>query len=169
MTALNKQWNYHSLALSHGLMIQRNKQHIKSSRSSKGKTVVTTLYQQTSSWHKRYHVTLVTHWQTLCTGHKINSLGPSDAIWRQKSGSTMAQVMVCCLTAPSHYLNQCWLIISIVLWHSSEVINIRRIEDTNQQSKIEDYIFKTTLRSPKGQWVKHAANNHGSFTPFQPK
>ena len=27
--------------------------------------------------------------------------------WRQRSGSTLAQVMACCLTAPSHYLNQC--------------------------------------------------------------
>ena len=33
-------------------------------------------------------------------------------IWRQRSGSTLAEVMACCLTAPSHYLNQCWLIIS---------------------------------------------------------
>ena len=31
----------------------------------------------------------------------FNSLRPSDAIWRQRSG-------------PSHYLNQCWLIISKV-------------------------------------------------------
>ena len=45
---------------------------------------------------------------------------PSDAIWRHRSGSTLAQVMACCLTAPSHYLNQCWLIISEVLWHSPE-------------------------------------------------
>ena len=44
----------------------------------------------------------------------INSLWPSDAIWRQKSWSTLAQVMACCLMAPSHYLNQCWLIISKV-------------------------------------------------------
>ena len=35
------------------------------------------------------------------------SMWPSDNIWRQKSGSTLAQVMACCLTAPSHYLNQC--------------------------------------------------------------
>ena len=28
------------------------------------------------------------------------------------------QVMACCLTAPSHYLHQCWLIISEVQWHS---------------------------------------------------
>ena len=30
--------------------------------------------------------------------------------------------MACCLTAPSHYLNQCWLIIRGVLWHTSEVL-----------------------------------------------
>ena len=50
----------------------------------------------------------------------VNSLGPSGAIWRQRSGSTLAQVTACCLTAPSHYLNQCWLIISKVEWHSSK-------------------------------------------------
>ena len=42
----------------------------------------------------------------------IDSLRPSDTIWRHRSGSTLAQVMACCLKAPSHYLNQCWLIIS---------------------------------------------------------
>ena len=50
----------------------------------------------------------------------INSLWPSDAIWWERSGSTLAPVMACCLTAPSHYLNQCWLIISKVLWCSCE-------------------------------------------------
>ena len=50
----------------------------------------------------------------------VNSLRPSDAIWRHRSGSTLAQAMACCLTAPSHCLNQCWLIISNVLWHASE-------------------------------------------------
>ena len=49
---------------------------------------------------------------------QINSLWPSDARWRQRFGSTLAQVMDCCLTAPTHYLNQCWLIISEVQWHS---------------------------------------------------
>ena len=57
---------------------------------------------------------------------------PSDTIWRQRSGSTLARVMACCLMAPSHYLNQCWLIISKALWHSSEGIIMRRFEDTNQ-------------------------------------
>ena len=62
----------------------------------------------------------------------INSLGPSDAIWSWRSWSTLVQVKACCLTAPSHYLNQCWLIISKVLWHSPEDIIIRRFEETNQ-------------------------------------
>ena len=47
----------------------------------------------------------------------VNPLRPSDAIWQHRSGSTLAQVMACCLTAPSHYMNKFWLIISKVLWH----------------------------------------------------
>ena len=43
---------------------------------------------------------------------------PGNSIWRHTSGSTLAQVMACCLTAPSHYLNQCWLIVKGILWHS---------------------------------------------------
>ena len=38
----------------------------------------------------------------------------------QGSRSTLAQIMACCLTASSHYLNQCWLMISEVLWHSPD-------------------------------------------------
>ena len=49
---------------------------------------------------------------------ELNSLVPSDAISRQRSGSTLAQEMACCLTTPSHYLNQCCLIISKVEWRS---------------------------------------------------
>ena len=51
---------------------------------------------------------------------QVNSLWPSDVVWRQGSRSTLAQVMACCLTAPSHYLNQCWLMISEVLWYSPD-------------------------------------------------
>ena len=36
----------------------------------------------------------------------LNSLLPTDVIWRQGSRSTLAQVMTCCLTAPIHYLNR---------------------------------------------------------------
>ena len=36
----------------------------------------------------------------------VNSFWPCDAIWWHRSRSTLAQVMACCLMAPSHYLNQ---------------------------------------------------------------
>ena len=50
----------------------------------------------------------------------FNSLWPSDAIWRQGSRSTLAQVMACCLMAPSHYLIQCWLMINEAFCHSPD-------------------------------------------------
>ena len=42
----------------------------------------------------------------------INSLWPSDAIWRQRTRSTLVQVLACCLTAPSLNLKQCRVTIS---------------------------------------------------------
>ena len=47
-----------------------------------------------------------------------NSLWLNDVIWRQGSRLTLVEVMTCCLTAPSHYLNQCWLIFTKVQWCS---------------------------------------------------
>ena len=41
----------------------------------------------------------------------INSLWPCNAWWPRRYESTLVQVMACCLTATSHYLNQCWLAI----------------------------------------------------------
>ena len=61
----------------------------------------------------------------------LNSLRPSGAIWQHRSGSTLAQVMACCLMAPSHYLSQCWLIINKVQWHSSEGNFAKDISATN--------------------------------------
>ena len=40
---------------------------------------------------------------------------PTDAIWWHRSGSKLAQVMVCYLTAPSHYLNHVGL--SLIRYH----------------------------------------------------
>ena len=59
--------------------------------------------------------------QCVAREKKINAMWPSDATWWQRSGSILAQVMACCLTTPSHYLNQHWLIISEDLQHSPEV------------------------------------------------
>ena len=72
----------------------------------------------------------------------FNSLWPNDATWRHRSGSRLAQVMACCLMAPSHYLSQCWLIISKVPWHSSLGIIIRRSEVIDQWNRVENFILK---------------------------
>ena len=88
-----------------------------------------------------------------CRCQWVNSLWPSVAIWRHRSGSALVQVMACCRTAPSHYLNLCWLIIGKVPWHSSDGIILRKPEDINQYKKNENYIFKIASRSPRGQWV----------------
>ena len=44
---------------------------------------------------------------------EINSLWPGDAVWWERSVSTLVHVMACCLMAPSHYLNQYWLVIKV--------------------------------------------------------
>ena len=68
-----------------------------------------------------YHYNMVQYntiaYCTAVTFKELNSLWPSDAIQRRRSWSTSSQVMACCLTAPNHYLNQCWLINSKVQWH----------------------------------------------------
>ena len=84
----------------------------------------------------------------------FNSLRPSDAIWRQWSWTTLAQVMACCLTAPSHYLNQCWLIIRGVLWHTSESSFAGIAQGIDSGYEFEKYILKHIFKSPRGQWVK---------------
>ena len=61
------------------------------------------------------------------------ALWPSDAIWRHRSWSTLAWAMACCLTAPSHYLNQCWLIVGTNQWRLSK-INFARDPEIPQPS-----------------------------------
>ena len=53
------------------------------------------------------------------TGHnELTHWGLVTPYDNKRSGSTLAQVMTCCLMA-RNYLNQCWLIISKIQWHSS--------------------------------------------------
>ena len=77
-------------------------------------------------------------------GLYINSLSPSDAIWWQWSWTTLAQVMACCLMAPSHYLNQCWRIISEVYWHSGN--QLMTISQEMPQPSITKISLKNTYQ-----------------------
>ena len=69
-----------------------------------------------------------------CDLSNINSMFPGVVIWWHRSGSTLARVMACCLTAPSHYLNQCCItLIEILnntapfLWKCSRFILILEV------------------------------------------
>ena len=66
---------------------------------------------------------------------QFNSLGPSDAIWRQRSGSTLVHVMACCLTAPSHYLNH-WSLRSSDVHLRAILIEISQPSATKMSLKI---------------------------------
>ena len=84
----------------------------------------------------------------------INSWWSSHVIWRQRTELTLTQAMAWCLTAPSHHLNHCWLIISKFSWNSFDGITKRRSGYMNLSNKIESYICKITSSSTRGQWVK---------------
>ena len=70
-----------------------------------------------------------------------------------KSGSTLVQVMACCLTTPSHFLNLFWLIISEILWHSHESNITPSALATLLCDEFENYTFKITAISHSGHWV----------------
>ena len=85
-----------------------------------------------------------------------DSLRPSDAIWWHRPGSTLAQAMACCLMAPSHYLNQSWLIVSKAQWHSSKGNFRKKIPQPPISELVwKTYLSKITFQSPRGQWVKY--------------
>ena len=67
-------------------------------------------------------------WHTIRQSHSssqreldlVHSLWPSDAIWRHITGSTLIQVMACCLAASSLYTNQWWIFVIESLWYTLE-------------------------------------------------
>ena len=60
--------------------------------------------------------------------------------------------MARCLMAPSHYLNQCWLIIRGVLWYSENSF-AGIAQGINSGYEFEKDILKIIFKSPRGQWV----------------
>ena len=85
----------------------------------------------------------------------LNSLWSSNAVWCQRSWSTLLQVMACWLMVPSHYLNQCWMLINEVPWYSPQSNFTVSAQVTILYNEFENYIFKmtTTATCPRGQWV----------------
>ena len=61
----------------------------------------------------------------------MNLQRPSEYIWHDRFRSILAQVMACCLTVSSHYLKQCWLIMTGTLWHSPVTNFTRNVHEVN--------------------------------------
>ena len=83
----------------------------------------------------------------------IYLLWPTDTIWRQRSRSTLAQVMACCLAASNHYFSQCFSsnMFSCMIAISQEMlINLIR----NMCSEIS--LLKPLSHLPQSAW-------YGSF------
>ena len=99
----------------------------------------------------------------------VNSLWPSDAMWQHRSGSTLGQVMGWCLTVPSHYPTQCWLIISKVLQHSRKTNFTGSAQGIYSWNEFEKYTCKIISKSLSCQWVNTSTEGnriiHVNFMP----
>ena len=72
-----------------------------------------------------------------------------DAMCKQRTGSTLAQLMACCLTTPSHYLNQCWLLIVDVVLYSYQSNFTASAQTTalSYHKEFGNYAFQITATS----------------------
>ena len=74
-------------------------------------------------------------------------------IWHgNRTWSTSAQVMACCLTAPIHHMNQCWLNIREVLWHLSESNFTGNIGDTFLICVVNSSTYGNHIFPLRGHW-----------------
>ena len=99
-------------------------------------------------------------WWLLFTGSIIiksmylacDTLWPNDDIWRHRFGSTMAQVIACCLMAPSHYLNQCLILFDNLLWYSPQVNFWENAQGIYHWYELESYLLNIKTTWPCGHW-----------------
>ena len=81
--------------------------------------------------------------------------------------STWVQVMACCLTASSHYLNQRSLTINATIWHSVLGIFYFNTQALKSQIVFELHAFVITITSHRGQCVNSTmmTSSNESFFP----
>ena len=72
----------------------------------------------------------------------VNTLWPSDAIWRDRYGSTLPQVVACYLRPPNHYLSQWCLLISKIPWHSPDSNVTGNAAATALYNEVENYTLQ---------------------------
>ena len=93
----------------------------------------------------------------------LDSLWNRDVIWRYISGSTRFQVMACCLTAPSLYLHQSWLI-NEARWHSAEGNCTENFADIDHHKMFDNAICENMMSSSNGNIFRVTGHLCGEFT-----
>ena len=92
----------------------------------------------TFSFKKMHFKTSSAKWRPFCLSFNVlTHSGLVTPFGKNKSGLTLVQIMTCCLMAPSHYLDQCWLIINKVQRHSSE----KNSQELPQPSVIKHFVY----------------------------
>ena len=105
--------------------------------------------------------------------------GVNELISWHRSWSTLAQVMACCLTAPSHYLNQCLLIVSTGQWCLFKGNFTRDSSAINHENQLQfasinffqispGVIELTALRTAANSPVCTGKSSHEKQTPSHP-
>ena len=61
--------------------------------------------------------------------------------------------MACCLSTPSHYLNQYWNLNKEVLWHSPDTHFTSSVQDTVLYNWFENHTFKRRARGDVFEWA----------------
>ena len=94
----------------------RNQSHlVLEFRNISTNAIAISLIYWTQHYHRRVH-----YQQCFKKLSEIKSLWFRDNVRQDRYGSTLAEEMACCLTAPIHYLDQCWLLIWADQWHSAK-------------------------------------------------
>ena len=104
---------------------------------------------------------------TISTIHKFreNILESSRNVSETTPRSTLAQVMDWCPTAPSHYLNQCWLIAKGVLRIHPKAIT--QVLMNAIRSMCSENTLEIIITSPRVQWVNSCKQVSGRLTVLQ--
>ena len=88
--------------------------------------------------------------------YHLNPLWPYNAIWHHR---TCQHWIACRLTAPSHYLNTCWLITREVLWYLPEGILTRNAKDIHSKYQFENDLFQIKAASLMGHMMTSSNGN----------
>ena len=128
--------------------IRENDRNYGTKTVTKAMLVYTHMFLFQSQWRVSTHCGLVTQ-------------------WRYSSGSTIAQVMGCCLMAPSHYLNQCWLITKGVLRNSPRAISQEELKKSIHKIDLKFALLKP-LPCPTGPMSAPTLMEVIARTCFQP-